>query len=149
MNPDRILLRLGQRAAALTGSRAPAVANAARRARAAVGLVRRAVRIDLDAALLVQATLEAVIILQAVEHRESNRSARRRTRHLATVAHIPRKMISDAELLNALEAANGGVRKAARALGVAPSTVSRRLTVANRDATQHPTRPIPRDARRP
>ena len=137
MNPERILLRLGQRAAKLTASRSPAVARAAKRARAATATVRHAVRVDVDARLLVAAALEAMVILQALESRDRRRRDRKRGRRLASVAHVPARKASDADIERELAAAGGRVRRAARALGVAPSTITRR-NVAQRDATQHP-----------
>lgn len=136
MNPERILQRLGKRAAILVASRAPEVAKAARRARGAAAAARSAVLDDADLRLVVTAALEAVIIVSALESRDRRRGDRRRAQSLdARRAAAPRK-VSDAEIMAALVQTGGHARRAAAILQVAPSTITRRR-VAVCDSTQH------------
>ena len=99
-------------------------------------MVRHAASEDLDTRLLIAALLEAMVIMQTLEGRASARGDRRRARALAKVAPRPNCRVSDSEIGAALEGAGGSIRAAARALGIAPSTISRRR-VACRDGAQH------------
>lgn len=126
MNPDRFLLRLGQRAARLTGSRSPPVAKAARRARGAAASARHAIATDADLRLVVAAVIEALLIVDALETRLQRRGNRLRARHLAALATNVERKFSDAAIAQALADSGGNLRQAARALGASPSTVSRR-----------------------